>query len=181
MKIRLNYDLIDKVKESKKGLLLKRVVNKSFCYSGLNTLFWMPFNQHIYNNLSQATVKDFIYFSLGYFSILSYLELKNKTLVKNESLDKLKRLASMLRDNYVNTDYELLQDSYEYDRSYSVILDDNKFLRLKQDKYIMIPTTDGFGDKEISLVQEHLIGSKDYELSYGSPKKVLKPTVSFGY
>jgi len=96
---------------------------------------------------------------------------------KDTVLIQLKELASLLRKHYINTDYELLQKAYEYEINYKFVLDENKIPRLKQDKYIMVPAVDRDGEKEVSLVQEHLIGSNDYELSYGSPtkSKVLKP------
>ena len=96
---------------------------------------------------------------------------------KDNVLIELKELASLLRSHYINTDYELLQKVYEYETNYKFVLDENKIPRLKQDKYIMVPVVDRDGEKEVSLVQEHLIGSNDYELSYGSPtkSKVLKP------
>ena len=71
----------------------------------------------------------------------------------------------------------MLQQSYEYETNYSFLLDDNNIPRLKQEKYINVPVVDRDGEKEVSLVQEHIIGTREYELSCGSPtkSKVLKP------
>lgn len=38
----------------------------------------------------------------------------------------------------------------------------------------MVPTYDKGEKKEVSLVQEHVIGSKEYTISHGTPRKVLK-------
>ena len=74
----------------------------------------------------------------------------------------------------INTRYELLQEAYLYKTSYKI----NKNLKnmpiLIQNKYLMLPVNTK--EEEISLVQEHIVGTNNYYLSYGSPdkKKVLK-------
>ena len=43
----------------------------------------------------------------------------------------------------------------------------------------MVPSYTFNGDiKDTSVLQEHIIGSKEYVLSLGSPKKVWKPAYS---
>ena len=44
-----------------------------------------------------------------------------------------------------------------------------------EEKYILVPTNDFNNNiKNVSIKQEHIIGSTDYVLSIGSPKKELK-------
>lgn len=78
----------------------------------------------------------------------------------------------MLKDIDVNTTGDLLLDSYKYKTEYEIKRNEKNLPILEQRKYIMVPTKDTNG--EVSLLQEHIIGTGDYSLSYGSPKKVLK-------
>ena len=80
-----------------------------------------------------------------------------------------------LKDINISTSYELLLDSENYKTEYKLKFDEAKIPYIKQDKYINIPVYNDGDIKEVSLVQEHVIGSKSYSLSYGSPSKVLKP------
>jgi len=176
MKIRVNYDLIDKIRESKTGVSLKKTCAKRLFVINFAMCFNMPIIL-----LSGEFIKSFIT-SLGFVSFLTFFYgfFDNKDLKDiniDNSTNQLKQLAILLRKHYINTDYELLQKVYEYETNYKFVLDENKIPRLKQDKYIMVPVVDRDGEKEVSLVQEYLFGSKDYELSYGSPtkSKVLKP------
>lgn len=176
MKIRINYDLIDKIKESKTGFSLKRTISKSLLATSISTALNIPL---IFDG--DNTLVRFVSISSGCFLMsLLYWSLDNKNFKEintNFSINQLKQLASILRKHYVNTDYELLQKAYEYETKYSFMLDGDKIPRLKQEKYIMVPVVDRDGKKEVSLVQEHIVGTRDYELSYGSPtkSKVLRP------
>lgn len=176
MKIKVNYDLIDKIKESKSGISLKRSSKRLLLTTGFTTLLSVPSFFVAENPVEKLKSCLSIALSVGFVYRIMYDVFFYRELYKDRSLDELKKLVGLLRKNYINIDYELLQSASEYDRSYSVVLDDNKNLRLKQDKYIMVPVVDRFGKKEVSLVQEHLIGSSEYELSCGSPSevKVLK-------
>ena len=174
MKITINYDLIDKIRESKIGFSLKRDSRRTFMVVGLATLLGLP------KILSYTNPGESFLFVLSFNTFLccGHRGIENIILRKlyiKYAIEDLKQLSKTLRGHYINTDYELLQNSYGYATNYSFILDDEKIPRLKQEKYIKIPVVDKDGMREVSLVQEHLIGSKEYELSYGSPKKVLKP------
>jgi len=176
MKIKVNYDLIDKIRASKTGISLKRTVNKTIGYTSIYCLLSVP-EICVSPDPLEACLKFVIKGALVYSSMIGVTNLLCVFLEKNHSISDLKKLASLLRENYINTDYELLLQAYQYDVNYSFMLDDNKIPRLKQEKYIMVPTIERDSEKEVSLVQEHLIGSNEYELSYGSPSKskVLKP------
>lgn len=181
MKIKVNYDLIEKIRESKTGVSLKRSSKRLLLTTSLVTALNVPAILMDENPMNELRYCLTIAISVGLFYRIVYDGFLFKDLYKNKSLSELKNLAQLLRGNFINTDYELLQKAYQYETNYSFTLDGNKIPRLKQEKYIMVPVTDRDGEKEVSLVQEHLIGTSEYELSYGSPKKVLKPAVSFGY
>lgn len=83
-------------------------------------------------------------------------------------------LSLRLESIRVSTDAELLMESTEYHREYKLVLNENKLPQILQSKYIMIPTFDDGQIKDESIVQEHIIGSKEYVLSKGSPVKQYK-------
>ena len=174
MKIRINYDLLDKIREQNTGFSVIRTRRDNLRY----TIVFLPIDLLI----ASGDVKQVVATALVRLIWNSIMfPLVEKCVFpgfnKNRATMQLKELAILLKEQYVNTDYELLQEAYEYETNYKFILDDDKIPRLKQEKYIMVPVVDRDGEKEVSLVQEHLIGSNDYELSYGSPSKskVLKP------
>ena len=176
MKIRVNYDLLDKINESKTGISINRTNTKHFLVVGLASLLNLP--NIILSSNRVATLITY----LTIINLISSLHrgIENKESKNNNielSINDLKMLSKLLRSYNVNTDYELLQNSYSYKTKYSLMFDDNKIPRLKQEKYIMVPVVDIDEEKEVSLVQEHLFGSVNYELSYGSlsETKVLKP------
>jgi len=176
MKIRVNYDLLDKIRESKTGVSLKRNDMNNGLVIGVSMLLDIPIiiasSEHL-----QAIVSALSITTLITLVLRSCENAALKQINIMLSINQLKQLSAILRSHYINTDYELLQDAYQYESNYSFILDENKIPRLKQEKYIMVPIVDRDGKREVSLVQEHLVGSKAYELSYGSPSKakVLKP------
>ena len=77
----------------------------------------------------------------------------------------------MLRDINVNTNCELLLESYVYDTKYKLGFNDKLLPYIKKDKYIMVPAISNIGKKDVPLVQEHIIGSREYSISHGTPKK----------
>jgi len=171
MKIRVNYDLIDKIREQKIGYSLIKTRRDIFKFS----FMFFPLDLLIANGDFNSLIIQIIFRTGANAIVFPFIE--KTRFNKDYVLTDLKQLESILRSNYINTDYELLQQAYEYETNYKFILDEDKIPRLKQDKYIMVPVVDRDGEKEVSLVQEYLFGSKDYELSYGSPtkSKVLKP------
>jgi len=88
---------------------------------------------------------------------------------------RLKELAINLKNIYVNTDYDLLLNSELLSKNYRIHLNENNIPSLLEEKYILVPSYDFNGNtKHTSIVQEHVVGSSNYVLSIGSPKKELK-------
>ena len=91
---------------------------------------------------------------------------------KTKALEDIKRLAIQLKDLNISTGKELLMDSYVYEKEYKLVNKEDSIIpKIYQKKYIMIPVYDDGEIKEVSLLQEHIIGSKYYVISYGEPTK----------
>lgn len=173
LKIVINYDLLEKIKESKTGFSLKRSTSKILLYTSFASMIYTSIaktdNIETIQTLSQISCFFTLYVASE--SIGSILQSK---VYKSKAINKLKQLSQALKDINVSTDYELLQKSYVYKKSYKIKFNDYLLPYIKQDKYIMVPTCDCYGEKETSLLQEHVIGSSKYFLSHGTPKKLVK-------
>ena len=87
------------------------------------------------------------------------------------SIIELKKLVLLLKNINVNTSFNMLLDSELYNKELE-LLHDSILPTMISKKYIYIPTYDDYGnDSKTSVVQEHIIGSKEYTLSIGTPHK----------
>ena len=174
MKIEINYDLLDKIREAKIGISLDRTfmftVPRTLAATSIFAILHIPDP-----NMLDKTLAVLPYFTLFYAvpTAITSIIMKNK--FKESAIDRLRILSHLLSDINISTSYELLLDSENYKTEYSLKFNESKIPYVKEDKYINIPTYDDGSIREVSIVQEHIIGSSKYSLSYGSPKKVLKP------
>lgn len=89
--------------------------------------------------------------------------------------NNLHSLVQQLDDLHVSTDYDLLLKSEVYLKKHKIELNEKKIPLIVEEKYILVPTYNYNGDiKDTSILQEHIVGSKEYVLSLGSPKKEFK-------
>ena len=71
----------------------------------------------------------------------------------------------------MKTTLELLKDAKDIQTNYKFKFEDgDKMPTLKQEKYIEIPLSNGYTE---ALLQEHNIGSKEYEISVNEPVKKM--------
>ena len=175
MKIDVNYDLIDKIREAKTGFSLQYNLNRPLKYTAfysafkLSSVIFVPTTTEEF--LSYITCGFGIYTLSGAIASVICLPLSRK-----RAIESLKFLSSRLKDINVNTNHELLLKSYSYKTEYKVKFNDYLLPYVEQNKYISVLTIENGEENETSLLQEHIVGSKTYALSYGSPKekKVLK-------
>ena len=124
-----------------------------------------------------AVLMFVIMFSTYSLNMLFYLLYGD--IYKEDSKRNLERLALLLSTVNVNTSYDLLEESECYYRKYKFKFNKDKILQVLESKYILVPVYDTNGDtKKVSILQEHVIGSKEYVLSMGSPKRALVPVLS---
>ena len=177
MKLIVNYDLLNKIKESKTGMnLQKNIINElriqSFALSlGCVIDLLILGKPYVFNNLLFCGM----YFIPG-FVMLNIIDKAFQVNNKRRANMELTLLSARLNNNLkINTNLDLIKESGVYKTEYKIIKNKDNIPVIKQDKYIMIPTYNGMGDiTETSVLQEHNLGSKEYILSIGSPNKVLK-------
>lgn len=174
MKLRINYDLVDKVSEAKQGYSLKRCVKRVIGMTAVSGSMSTLNNLVAQNDPRELLVIYPIHMSIhtAYTIMFSY---GCSSIIKSLAVDHLEKLTRDLGSICVRTDYESLLNTYTYKTKYRLNTD-SKLPRVEQKRYMKIPVKDEyFGDREIPLLQEHIIGSRNYDLSIGEPeeKKVL--------
>ena len=177
MNIVINYNFVNAVKDINEGFIPSKVVRN-------NLNMWIKFNLPFLTSLEIAVTKDkfFKYYPVAIaFHLLFVFEaelIKYKLLgdlYKDIADLRLKTLVSMLNDININTDYSLIKDSKCYHTVRNLKLNEKKIPQIVESKYILLHAYDNKGDiVETSLLQEHVMGSKQYVLSMGSPQKALK-------
>ena len=181
MQIMINYDLLETLKNSNEKFGLKKITR---AYK----IYWLKYHIPIFTLFDMAfshgdvvqTIKSLpLQLSCTYFvELLVYLSSQNDRF-KTVSDARLIKLLVDLANNDVDTSYELLKQSTMYDKNYELKRDNKNHPELVQTKYFYVPVYDYSGNiNDLSIQQEHVMGSKTYVLSLGSPKKVLKPAFS---
>ena len=181
MQIMINYDLLEAVKDSNEKFGLKKITrNYKRLWLKCHIPLFITVNYFSTGGNIGKTIR-ILPLQLSYTYFLEYIlhhRIKGDRF-KIESDIKLARLVSQFNDSYVETSQELIKQSTLYDKKYEVKLNEKKIPDLIQSKYILVPAYDYSGSiNNVSIKQEHVVGSKEYILSLGSPKKVLKPAFS---
>ena len=165
MKIIINYDLIDKVRQARTGFSL----HKFTLLMGFTNGLTMP-AMILGAELGNAPVADTLNNIFRTLCISGLNSFFYSSFGKSYAIESLRELSTRLSDICIEPDSELLKDAYQYDVEYSVNF--NSFPpKLEQKKYIMVPVYNDWGNNERSVVQEHVIGTRSYALSYGEPEK----------
>ena len=169
MKVIVNYDIMERVRTANKGFKLEKLVGR-IAFSALPPFALYAFSNYP-NNVAIAGLSGYAVSTIVALIVLHKYSPIIDEAVKEEADDDLKDLTNKLLSLGVNTSSELLKTAELLEKNVSFSEDE---LTIKQDKYIVIPQTNGY---EETIYQEHILGSDEYELSVGSPHKrlVLKP------
>ena len=169
MKIRTNYDLIEEATMAKRGFSLKRYGKEVTRATILCTAVVTPFLAG--DGITSLEVAEIILHSFKTYSILyGTADVLLSGLEKTAAIQDLTALANRLGNIYVDTNAHMLTEVRAYKTEYK--LNCEKFPpKLEEHKYIMVPVNNDWGNNERSLHQEHIVGTKNYDLSYGEPEK----------
>ena len=170
MKIIIEYDFTNKIKDVNEPYgIVKMLRNNGKDIVRLYLPICVIFDL-IFALESKITAKVFLL-----YEILSYLGIEYFTY--KECGDHYKELASKDLKRLVS-----LLKSEVYDKKYQLRLNEDKIIEVLESKYILVPTYDFNGHiKDTSILQEHVVGSDDYVLSFGSPAKKLKLVYANSY
>ena len=174
MKIKINYDLLDRISEAQNGFSLNKCAKRvlySFCIASTVSTIDVAASENNLGRLLLIYPLHMVFLSC-HTALYTYM-FRNVT--KNISGQDLDKLVLDLHNINVRTNYESLLNAYKYKTEYKLNKKDAKPI-LVQKKYLNIPVHDDyFGDREISVIQEHVVGTLKYSLACAEPEqKVYK-------
>ena len=180
MKIKVNFDLINAIMNVNEDFNAFKVIrNNKKKWATIYLPFYLIVDIALLSKVASIPLCLLIQFGYLTAGEVYYEHIYNRDIYKEESIDNLRKLVGLLNNIYLETSYDLLLQSELYDKKYKIELNDN-FPNLKEEKFILVPTYDYNGNtKKTSILQEHFIGTDDYILSLGSPKKSLSKVLSY--
>lgn len=172
MIIKVNYDLLEKINESEKGIKISKSMKSLTAGSVIGITIFSPFLYSALDNfLLGITMITSICTSFNIFESYCINQI-TKPIVTQAANSSLDYLTLVLYTNEIKTTTELLKKANLIDKEYKLEYkdEDSNVKSLKEYKYIDIPLSNGYTE---TLKQEHFIGDKNYYLSVGSPTKKL--------
>ncbi|MBQ9012168.1 MAG: hypothetical protein IJ094_01075 [Bacilli bacterium] len=184
MKIKINYDLVEKINESENGVKLSKTIKefykKPLVFGTTSLQVFSILGMFFRSNPGKISPISLLAIGIHGLTHLVFLYssyMKNN-LDKDYDIQKARYdlyiLVSELNNLDVNTTYANLLKSEVIQTDYEFKFVDSKPL-LKQKKYINIPLNNGY---EQTIMQEHKVGSKEYELSVNEPEKKMNLKLS---
>ena len=171
MNIKVNYDLINEIRDSKRGFTLA----DGFATAVIGDVVALPAMTLMLSrvpeiNLSYAIGINALALLTANTLFASNLKKKHNEEVKSKSKQNLYELTDQLNDNNIDITPDLLKEAVVTSKKYRFEYKDadSKAKRLKKYKYIDVPLSNGYNK---TLVQEHFIGSKDYSIKDKAIKK----------
>ena len=182
MKININYDFFSAVQDANEKFgTLKIIRNNRFIYFGFIPSMMVTkvsIGIPIYWAILSAVDTAMLCYIIS--SIDNYLFKKREQIPVDfyayHALTRLAVLRIQLNDINVNLDGEALLAAKLYSERYHVVVNEHKIPMLQHDKFILVKGTTNYSkeEKEISILQEHIVGTEDYTLSVGEPEKKYK-------
>lgn len=180
MKLLINYDLINAVKNVNEPLTLFKIVRneKNKYYKDVLPSFLMLDTLICMKNIERIPIILLAQYATSSAIIYSAAKAQDDQ-YKHNSRNSLIKLTNKLKDLNIDTEYNLLSKSTLDGKVINLSLNEKKLPVLTEKKYILVPAYQYDGRvKEVSVEQEHVIGSNEYVLSLGSKQRKLKPVYS---
>lgn len=173
MKIMINYDLVHRIKDAREKFgPLKIIRNRKKSWTIVQIPLWLFFSITGHYTALQSIMHFINVFGILLFMNYVPMKLAGLDLYGAIAERDLKTLVPKLQDACIHTEYDMLLNSEVYDRKYKIKFNKNKLPQILESKYILVPTHGFDGNEtETSVLQEHVIGTRNYELSIGSPEK----------
>ena len=182
MKLLINYDFFNAIRNvNEKTHPLKIIRNEKTKYViafpiYLSTVLILNQNQKMdATNIILPILRGYgTLLSLDYIAelITQKISYSKMDLYAQKSSTKLKELVTLLNTINVSTTYDKLLTSELYYKTCNIEYNNHKIPDIVSKKYIYVPSY-GFdgNEKTTSILQEHIIGTKDYILSQDEPDK----------
>lgn len=179
MKLIINYDFIDAIRNVNEPYNTYKIIRNSKKDLGLKIPFWAVANYAIWQNIPDTMLWLCIQFYIDTFCKALEYKMTGIDPYEDKAYKRLQRLVLQFNDINLSTDIDLLLQSELYYKKHKVDLSDGKVPSLMEEKFIYVPTYKYDGDVDVTSVQqEHVVGSREYVLSLGSPKTVHQASFS---
>ena len=176
-KIEINYDFIEKIGESEGKFNLKRFVKKNPIYTSCYSITLIgvvvdAMSGVIPPEQAAEKISTLILSGIAFGFALNLVD-RNRFhglvyLSNEEAADaELMELLSLFSSIGINIRMKDFKESYVYNKNYKLRTDGK--VGIIRERYIYVPTKNNF--KDISIKEEHVIGSRQYVLSMDTPKK----------
>ena len=167
MKVVINYDFFMALQNVNTDFSMLKVARNSKRSLIISGGIWYMFDMSLYNGDYRKT---FTLIPMQYalsmaFSYAAFASL-GVDLFKQDAANKLAELSKTLNNEGMNISYDLLIKSEMYYRD-NRINNIANIPTIVNNKYFYVKTRD---DCEISMLQEHEVGTKDYVLTLAKPK-----------
>ena len=177
MNLMINYDFFNAVRNVNEPMTPFKVLRNEKNH-------YLKFNLPVYTLIDYYTCKNglieiipTLILQFGFLTgtmALVYKKFEVDT-YKDIAIKNLTKLAGDLENLNIETNYQLLLDTELLSKKYQLRLNKEKLPEILESKYLLVPSFNYNGEvKDTSLLQEHVVGSKQYVLSIGSPKKEHK-------
>ena len=122
MKIKINYELLETIKDSKTGLSLKRDIKMIMSHSAISSTISCFI-------LNKATIEDIIFITLqniAFHTIYRYFVGKMLSPAYKEIAQRrITGLINALHNLQISTDESLILEAYQYKTDYQIYLNKN--------------------------------------------------------
>ena len=185
MKLLINYDFFNAIRNvNEKTNLLKVIRNEKGKYAVMFPIYLsipliaMQNGKITPRDIALPIIRGYTtLISLDFFFewIIQKYDISNMDLYGQKSSRRLKELAVLLSTINVNTNYDMLLASELYYKKTSIEPSEGTFPVLKSEKYIYVPSYGFDGEeKTTSILQEHVVGTREYELSVEEPDRQFR-------
>lgn len=182
MKIVINYDLFDAILNSREEVNAFKIIRNNKEKLSFYLPIWYAVDLYINKNIPEALFLLLIQTVFYVGTDIITAKATRTDIYKDKSERKLKELIPQLQDLNISTDLELLSQSELYEKKRRIELNEKHLPQIVQEKYILVKEH-SFNNsiKETSIKQEHILGTDDYVISLGSPKKAYKLAIAGAY
>ena len=172
MKLIINYDFFNAIRDVREPYGPLTVIrNNNYKYM-MSFPLWLTTDVITFNRGSEILSALMLEYSALIFKDMVVNQKRDMDVYADKSIHRLNELASMFEDINVKTNFDLLIKSELYDKRYKLArVNDGKKVLLEE-KYILMPSFNYKGHiEDTSILQEHALGSGNYLLSRGMPRK----------
>ena len=175
MKFTINYDILYKIYRSENGKGFLHHYKIWFKGANIGTVLSIPVIMLVLNDNNKLPRQLLINYISSLILGIPFAASTNKHMKekeKNVANIELILLLFELSKLEIDTSLDLLKESKTNDVKRIIKYEDDfRLPKIKEYKYIDVPLNNGFTE---TILQEHVLGTENYEISIGVPEKKKK-------